>query len=198
MLAMNRGRTVAVGLAIAVHVALGLLVLQRRPDPAMAPDSAMQVTLVFPPHAAAPPSTPPKAAAPVPPILHRPVEAAPIRPEAPPAVSGPPAAVAPAPAPSGDAAVAVALSRTLRSHLGCAGPTLASLTDAERAACDEKLGRDVANVKAYPVISPKLKKVFDKTFECKPDDEACLYRIGKGPYPGLIGMFKKKKKTDWD
>ncbi len=90
------------------------------------------------------------------------------------------------------------MRRALKDRLGCANPNLVALTETERAACDERLGQDVANARAYPVISPKLKKVFDRTFECKPDDDWCLYRIGKGPYPGLAGMIRKKKKTDWD
>jgi hypothetical protein len=112
------------------------------------------------------------------------------------AVPAMPAAPAPREA-TGDAA-AQNLQRTLKGHLGCAGPHLVELTEAERNRCDEHLGDDVANVRAYPVISPKLKKVFDRTFECKPDDDGCLYRIGKGPYPGLAGLARKKKKTDWD
>ncbi len=134
-----------------------------------------------------------------PPILHRPVET-PLPPrEAPPASVAPLGRAEPSPPPpAASDAGAASLQRALKGRLGCANPNLVALTETERAACDERLGQDVANVRAYPVISPKLKKIFDRTFECKPDDDWCLYRIGKGPYPGLAGMVRKKKKTDWD
>ena len=198
MRVMNRRRTTAVVLAIAVHIGFVLLLLGRRPDPAMSSDTVMQVSLV-PAVAKAKPPGHPTFVRRAPPILHRPVET-PLPPrEAPPASVAPAGRAEPSPAPpaAGDAAAAT-LQRALKGRLGCASPNLVALTETERAACDERLGQDVANVRAYPVISPKLKKVFDRTFECKPDDDWCLYRVGKGPYPGLAGMIRKKKKTDWD
>jgi hypothetical protein len=196
--AMNRRRTTAVVLAIAVHIGFVLLLLGRRTDPAMSTDTAMQVSLV-PTLAKEKPPGHPTSAPRAPPILHRPVET-PLPPrEAPPAFVAPPGPAEPSPSPpaASDAGAAI-LQRALKGRLGCANPNLVKLTETERAACDERLGQDVANVPAYPVISPKLKKVFDRTFECKPDDDWCLYRVGKGPYPGLAGMLRKKKKTDWD
>jgi hypothetical protein len=195
---MNRRRTTAVVLAIAVHIGFVLLLLGRRPDPAMSSDTVMQVSLV-PAVAKAKPPGHPTFVRRAPPILHRPVET-PLPPrEAPPASVAPAGRAEPSPAApaTGDAAAAT-LQRALKGRLGCANPNLVALTETERAACDERLGQDVANARAYPVISPKLKKVFDRTFECKPDDDWCLYRVGKGPYPGLAGMIRKKKKTDWD
>jgi hypothetical protein len=196
--ATTRRRTAAAVLAIAVHFGLILLLLGRAPDLAPAPDTVMQVSLMPaipkpkpPDHPASAPRTPP--------VLHRPVQAPPPQIEVPPvfaAPSGPPQTSPPVPAPKD--AGAAALQRALKSRLGCTEANLAGLTDAERDACQERLGKDVANATAYPVISPKLKKIFDGTFECKPDDEWCLYRVGKGPYPGLRGMMSKKKKSDWD
>jgi hypothetical protein len=195
---MNRRRSVAVVLAVAVHIGFILLLLGRRTEPAMSSDTAMQVSLV-PPLAKARPSGPPTPVRRAPPILHRPAET-PLPPrDAPLAFAAPPGPAAPSPPPpaAGDAGAAM-LQRALKGRLGCANPKLAALTETERAACDERLGQDVANARAYPVISPKLKKVFDRTVECKPDDDWCLYRVGKGPYPGLAGLVRKKKKTDWD
>jgi hypothetical protein len=195
---MNRRRTAAAVLAIAVHLGFILLVLGRAPDPALSPDTAMQVSLV-PAMAKARPPGHPASAPRAPPILHRPVQAPAPQPDAPPAPAAPigrPDTSPPEPGPK-DAGAAT-LQRALKDRLGCTSPKLVALTDAERDACEEGLGRDVANARAYPVISPKLKKIFDGTFECKPDDDWCLYRVGKGPYPGLRGMVRKKKKSDWD
>jgi hypothetical protein len=195
---MNRRRTAAAVLAIAVHFGFILLLLGRAPDPALSSDTAMQVSLVPAPAKARPPGHPVFALH-APPILHRPVQALPPQPEAAPVFAAPagrPETSPPSPGPKDTGAAA--LQRALKDRLGCANPNLVALTDAERDACAERLGQDVANDRAYPVISPKLKKIFDGTFECKPDDEWCLYRLGKGPYPGLRGMVRKKKKSDWD
>jgi hypothetical protein len=195
---MNRRRTTAVVLAVAVHIGFVLLLLGRRADPAMSSDTVMQVNLV-PDVAKVRPPEHPRSVPRAPPILHRPVET-PLPPrEAPPAYVALPGRAEPSPPPPAASDTGAAgLQRALKGRLGCANPNLAALSETERAACDERLGQDVANARAYPVISPKLKKVFDRTFECKPDDDWCLYRMGKGPYPGLAGMLRKKKKTDWD
>jgi hypothetical protein len=196
--AMNRRRTAAAVVAIAVHFCFILLLLGRAPDRAPSSDTTMQVSLVPAPAKARPPGHP--ASAPhAPPILHRPVQAPLLQPEAPPVFAAPPGRPETSPpSPGPKDAGAAALQRALKGRLGCANPNLAALTEAEQDACAERLGQDVANDRPYPVISPKLKKVFDGTVECKPDDEWCLYRVGKGPYPGLLGMVRKKKKTDWD
>jgi hypothetical protein len=194
---MNRRRTAAAVLAIAVHFGFILLLLGRPPDPALSSDTPMQVSLV-PATAQARPPGPPASAPRAPPILHRPAQPPPSRPDAPPVSAGPIARREPSsPAPSPKDAGAATLQRALKDRFGCTHPDLVALTDAERDACEERLGRDAANARAYPVISPKLKKIFDGTFECKPDDDWCLYRVGKGPYPGLIGLARKKK-SDWD
>jgi hypothetical protein len=87
--------------------------------------------------------------------------------------------------------------KTLRAGVGCRNAAFLALTDAERAACDEKLGAGLKNAPTYAVVSPKLKKEFDGVFECPKDDAWCEYRIGKGPYPGLLTPARKKS-ADWD
>lgn len=194
MRAINRRRTAAALLAIAVHFGFILLLLGRAPDPALSSDTAMRVSLVPPMAKARPTAAHPASAPRAPPILHRPAQAPSLQPDAPPTPAGPVGRPEAGPRDAG----AATLQHALKKRLGCANPALVALTDAERDACDEQLGRDSADARPYPVISPKLKKIFDGTFECKPDDEWCLYRVGKGPYPGLLGMVRKKKKSDWD
>ncbi len=80
----------------------------------------------------------------------------------------------------------------LRAKLGCRTADLLALTKAERAACDEALAKGAETAPTYAVISPKLKKVFDKTFECPKGDVWCEYRIGKAPYPGLFAPRKPR------
>ena len=118
-------------------------------------------------------------------------------------------AAAPAPSPSAPAAKAPpgfkangltgggdALRQTARDAVGCRNADILALTKAERAACAEALGAQNKNGPAlYAVIDPDKKAAFDKV--CKKDDDWCLYRTGKGPYPGLLGLGKKKKRDDW-
>jgi len=87
---------------------------------------------------------------------------------------------------------------TLRARLACRTADLLALTKAERAACDEALAKDAQNAPAYAVISPKLKKVFDRTFECPKGDVWCEYRTGKAPYPGLFTPMRKPRDPSWD
>lgn len=82
--------------------------------------------------------------------------------------------------------------------MGCRSADLLALTKAERAACQEALAKGVEDAPTYAVVSPKLKKVFDRTFECPKDDVWCEYRIGKAPYPGLFAPRRKKKDPSWD
>ena len=73
-----------------------------------------------------------------------------------------------------------------------AGPT-----KAERDACNEALGAKHKNGPAlYAAIDPDKKAAFDG--DCKKDDDWCLYRTGKGPYPGLFALGKKRKTKGWD
>jgi hypothetical protein len=90
-----------------------------------------------------------------------------------------------------------ALRRAARDGIGCRNVDLLALTRAERDACAEALGEKHRNGPAlYAVIDPDKKAAFDGA--CKKDDDWCLYRTGKGPYPGLIPLGKKKKSKGWD
>ena len=74
---------------------------------------------------------------------------------------------------------------------GCAEADIVRLTKAEREACAEALGAKHKNGPAlYAAIDPEKKAIFDG--DCKKDDDWCLYRTGKGPYPGLFALGKKK------
>jgi hypothetical protein len=80
---------------------------------------------------------------------------------------------------------------------GCTEADIVKLTKAERAACAEALGAKNKNGPAlYAAIDPDKKAAFDG--DCKKDDDWCLYRTGKGPYPGLFALGKKKKIKGWD
>jgi hypothetical protein len=79
----------------------------------------------------------------------------------------------------------------------CTEADVVKLTKAERDACAEALGEKNKNrPPMYAVIDPEKKAAFDG--DCKKDDEWCLYRTGKGPYPGLFAIGKKKKIPGWD
>lgn len=89
------------------------------------------------------------------------------------------------------------LRQAARDGIGCRNADALALTKAQRAACDEKLGAQNKNRPAmYAVIDPDKKAAFDG--DCKKDDDWCLYRTGKGPYPGLFALGKKKKIKGWD
>ena len=79
----------------------------------------------------------------------------------------------------------------------CTQADIVNLTKAEREACAEALGAKNKNGPAlYAAIDPDRKAAFDG--DCKKDDEWCLYRTGKGPYPGLLAIGRKKKIKGWD
>ncbi|WP_163228371.1 hypothetical protein [Caulobacter rhizosphaerae] len=80
---------------------------------------------------------------------------------------------------------------------GCTEADVVKLTKAERDACAEALGAKHKNGPAlYAAIDPDKKAAFDG--DCKKDDDWCLYRTGKGPYPGLFALGRKKKVKGWD
>jgi hypothetical protein len=80
---------------------------------------------------------------------------------------------------------------------GCTEADIVNLTKAERQACNEALGAKNKNGPAlYAAIDPDKKAAFDG--DCKKDDDWCLYRTGKGPYPGLFALGKKRKIKGWD
>ncbi|PZR34423.1 hypothetical protein [Caulobacter segnis] len=86
--------------------------------------------------------------------------------------------------------------KSLRDSLGCRHEKVAALTRAEKLACAEADGKRALTAPMYAAIDPDKKAAFDG--DCKKDDEWCLYRVGKGPYPGLFAIGKKKKRKGWD
>ncbi|KQV62270.1 MULTISPECIES: hypothetical protein [unclassified Caulobacter] len=111
--------------------------------------------------------------------------------------SGPPAIVAP---PGFTARKLVeesdATRESLRGSLGCRHEKVAALTKAEKAACAEADGLRSRTAPMYAAIDPDKKAAFDG--DCAKDDDWCLYRVGKGPYPGIFALGKKKKRKGWD
>jgi len=90
-----------------------------------------------------------------------------------------------------------ALREATRAGLGCRNADELALTKAERAVCAETLGEKNKNRPAmYAVIDPAKKAAFDG--DCRKDDDWCLYRTGKGPYPGILALGRKKKSKGWD
>jgi len=178
--------------ALALHVLLAVLVASKVTSQVPEPPT-MTVTLVqLAPRAKPPPPVRPKTA----PKSSAPRRAPP--PDGPdltprPAVPAQDWRVRPLEAPEAEGA------RTpLRGRLGCRSVDLLALTKAERAACEEALAKGVENSPTYAVISPKLKKVFDRTFECPKGDVWCEYRIGKAPYPGLLAPRRPPRDRSWD
>lgn len=120
-------------------------------------------------------------------------------------------AVAPSPFPAAPGAIVAPPGFTARGTLtgggealreaarksGCTEADIVKLTKVEREACAEALGAKNKNGPAlYAAIDPDKKAAFDG--DCKKDDDWCLYRTGKGPYPGLFAIGKKKKIKGWD
>ncbi|MDR6626720.1 hypothetical protein [Caulobacter segnis] len=130
-----------------------------------------------------------------------PVEAPPPVAASPPAKparpAGPPAVVAP---PGFTARKLVEQSdetrKSLRDSLGCRHEQVTALTRDEKAACAEGDGKRALTAPMYAAIDPDKKAAFDG--DCKKDDDWCLYRTGKGPYPGIFALGKKKKRKGWD
>jgi hypothetical protein len=89
-----------------------------------------------------------------------------------------------------------ATRESLRGSLGCRHEKTAALTKAEKAACAEADGLRSRTAPLYAAIDPDKKAAFDG--DCAKDDDWCLYRVGKGPYPGIFALGKKKKRKGWD
>jgi hypothetical protein len=197
-----RGRDLAVlALAVAAHALVILaLVSGARWMPQLVEPPVIEAELLneITPHAetkaaapAATSSTPaPKVARPPPPVSV----------SAPPAAakpSGPPAIVAP---PGFTARKLVEQSDqtrdSLRESLGCRHEKTVALNRDQKAACAEADGQRSRTAPMYAAIDPDKKAAFDG--DCAKDDDWCLYRIGKGPYPGLFALGKKKKRKGWD
>ncbi len=98
----------------------------------------------------------------------------------------------------GESAEDGAARTALRGKLGCRTADLLALTKAERAACQDALAKGAETAPTYAVVSPKLRKVFDGTFECPKGDVWCEYRVGKAPYPGLLAPRKPPRDRSWD
>lgn len=89
-----------------------------------------------------------------------------------------------------------ATRESLRGSLGCRHEKTAALTKAEKNACAEADGLRSRTAPMYAAIDPDKKAAFDG--DCAKDDDWCLYRTGKGPYPGIFALGRKKKHKGWD
>lgn len=142
---------------------------------------------------------PPTAVAPSAPRARAPSPAPPVTIATPsaPRPAGPPAIVAP---PGFTARKLVDESdptrEALRGSIGCRNERTAALTKAEEHACAEAVGERSRTAPMYAAIDPDKKAAFDG--DCAKDDDWCLYRVGKGPYPGIFALGKKKKRKGWD
>lgn len=85
---------------------------------------------------------------------------------------------------------------SLRESLGCRHEKTAALNRDQKAACAEADGVRSRTAPMYAAIDPDKKAAFDG--DCAKDDDWCLYRVGKGPYPGIFALGKKKKRKGWD
>lgn len=177
---------------MALHALLaGLLVSRIAPQEAESP--TMTVTLVRLPPRARPPAPPPT------PTSARATVASP-------AAAPHPSRTAARQADSridwrvrpSEGVVAENAPAALRGKLGCRHADLLALTKAERTACHEALAKGSETAPTYAVVSPKLEKAFDGTFECPKGDVWCEYRIGKAPYPGLLAPRKPPRDKSWD
>ena len=66
----------------------------------------------------------------------------------------------------------------------------------QKTVCAEADGQRSRTAPMYAAIDPDKKAAFDG--DCAKDDDWCLYRVGKGPYPGIFALGKKKKRKGWD
>lgn len=89
-----------------------------------------------------------------------------------------------------------ATREALRGSIGCRNEKVAALTKAEKNACAEAVGERSRTAPLYAAMDPNKKAAFDG--DCAKDDDWCLYRVGKGPYPGIFALGKKKKRKGWD
>lgn len=200
-----RRRWLAVGgLSLVFHGLLGWILLEAVPPPPVLVEPRSVVVQLFTPAQPHPPEQEQAATSrPQSPSLHVPT------PRAAPPPSAPTVTPSPFPAPSG--AIVAPPGFTARGTLtgggealrqaarqsGCTEADIVKLTKAEREACAERLGAKNKNGPAlYAAIDPEKKAAFDG--DCKKDDDWCLYRTGKGPYPGLFALGKKRKIPGWD
>ncbi|PIB94330.1 hypothetical protein [Caulobacter sp. FWC2] len=197
-----RRNLTALGLVLAAHVLVLLaLVSGARWLPQLVEPQVIEAQLLDAP--SRPADTPAPAPvtpeqihrSPVPPALPSPT----ITPAPPTAAkpSGPPAIVAP---PGFTARKLVEQSDqtrdSLRESLGCRHEKTVALNRDQKAACAEADGQRSRTAPIYAAIDPDKKAAFDG--DCAKDDDWCLYRVGKGPYPGIFALGKKKKRKGWD
>ncbi len=174
----------------------GVRVMPQRVEP-----PALSVELLRPVRPDPPAASPVRSAPATPAAQAVAALAAPVAPEVA-APTAPPAPPTSAIAPPGFRAQGLtgggqALREAARASVGCRNADVLALTKAERAVCDETLGEKNKNRPAmYAVIDPAKKAAFDG--DCKKDDDWCLYRTGKGPYPGILALGRKKKIKGWD
>ncbi len=188
-------------ISVALHGLLAWALLAGVPPaPTLVEPRSVTIALVRPERqapksrtsAAAPvPAAPPRTLHRPPPLVQPPGRPAPVV-AAPYAIVAPPGFTARGTLTGGGEAL-----RQAARQSGCTQADIVKLTKAERDACAETLGAKNKNGPAlYAAIDPDKKAAFDG--DCKKDDDWCLYRAGKGPYPGLFAIGKKKKIKGWD
>ncbi|MDH4383822.1 MAG: hypothetical protein QE280_00065 [Caulobacter sp.] len=90
---------------------------------------------------------------------------------------------------AGSLVLGSALQPGLRRQLGCANAGFLKLSKAELDSCAQRLAEGAGRSPQLAVVSAEKQAIFDS--DCPPKDEWCLYRTGRGPYPGLFSLFKK-------
>ena len=143
------------------------------------------------PRPAIPSATRPVPAAPSPPAPARPSGSPAAKPSNPPAIVAPPGFTARKLVEQSDQT-----RESLRGSLGCRHEKVVGLNRDQKAACAEADGQRSRTAPLYAAIDPDKKAFFDG--ECAKDDDWCLYRVGKGPYPGIFALGRKKKRKGWD
>ncbi len=215
----RRAKTGAILAALALHVAI-LVALRPDAHPFAIPPDASPLTVELIPMSLADAGLPTAhkvavqpAAAKAPHVVStaRTLAAAPViaapapivaapKPEAP----KPDSKSAPAPGPSatapstsagsqvvaGGPAAAAAVGATLRESVGCDEEKFLSLSRAEREKCSQRFGRLAKDAPHVRALDLEQKAYFDGDCD-PPDDEWCLYRRGRAPYPGLLSLWKK-------
>jgi len=194
------GRLAIAGASVVFHGLLGWTLLKAVPAAPEFVEPRSVVIQLLAPNRPLPPERP-AASRPRSAPVHVPADRAP-PPSATPAPSPLPAAPGQIVAPPGFTARGTltgggeALRQAARKS-GCTQADIVKLTKAEREACAEALGAKNKNEPAlYAAVDPDKKAAFDG--DCKKDDDWCLYRAGKGPYPGLFAIGKKRKIKGWD
>jgi hypothetical protein len=193
-----RRNLAALGAVLAVHVLVLLALISGAPwTPHLVEPPTIQALLVDQPADAPKPILPPlpRQAPIVPGVARSRPAPSPVAPAIPPAA--PRSIVAP---PGFTARKLVEQTddtrAALRESLGCRDPKTAGLNRDQKNTCAEAAGESSRTAPMYAAIDPSKKAAFDG--DCAKDDEWCLYRTGKGPYPGIFALGRKKKRPGWD